>query len=210
MATAVFGGSNRHARSGSGSESVEQRDGDVTLSGGTATIDESRSNTADSAAVGAIDGSANTFDPSSYTPEPDAPFGRFANGNPRKRPVGGRTATSGGGSNRTRSGSGKSDTSKATGDLTKLLHSLHMMGATFLSIPQLELDESEADKIAAAVARVTDLYDVPMMSEEARAWTNLAMVTGTVYGPRFLSYTLDKKPKKQNAPVTVITPASIQ
>lgn len=202
MATAVFGGSNRHARSGGGSASGES--GELDSSPASIGTDASQPgfDSADSADVADADNASGIIDPASIgtvTADTDAPYGRFKSGKPRKRPRNGSDRNSGGDRRDTRA-----KPSKASGDLTALLHSIHMMGASFLGIPQLVLDEDEAKRMGEAVARVTELYDVPMMSEEARAWTNLALVSGAIYGPRFISYSLDKKTKpKSTGPALV-------
>ena len=72
-----------------------------------------------------------------------------------------------------------------------------MMGAAFLKAPALALTEEESRTLAAAVVRVTDLYDVPLMSEEARAWLNLGMVGCGVYGTRIAAVMLEAKKTKE-------------
>lgn len=83
--------------------------------------------------------------------------------------------------------------SEATSDLAGLLYSLHFMGAAFLKIPDMALTEDESRNLATAVVRVTELYDLPLMSEEARAWINLTMVAGNVYGTRIASHAIEAK-----------------
>lgn len=76
-----------------------------------------------------------------------------------------------------------------------------MMGAAFLKVPQLVLSEDESKKLAEAITSVTELYDIPLMDEKTQVWVNLAMVAGSIYGPRIVAHTLEKKASK---PVPVV------
>ena len=62
----------------------------------------------------------------------------------------------------------------------------------------LELSKDESDALGAAVTRVSQLYEIPLMSEKAMAWLNLSMVMGSVYGTRFMVASMQSKQAKQN------------
>lgn len=79
------------------------------------------------------------------------------------------------------------------------------MLAAFTKVEQLALDPEESKKLAEAITRVTEMYDVKVMSAEALAWTNLIMVAGGVYGPRMMSYSMDKKAAKQQRTQNPVT-----
>lgn len=131
-----------------------------------------------------------------------APFGRFADGKPRKRRPKGSGA---GNANVSRSGgsTARVTASKTTFSINNILLSAHAMMAAFLSVPQLELDAEEAKSLADAVTNVTQMYDKEIVSPETYAWVNLAMIAGGIYGPRFVSYRLDRKSK---GPRKVVAP----
>lgn len=71
-----------------------------------------------------------------------------------------------------------------------------MMGAAFFKTPSAAITEDEARNLAAAVVRVTELYDVPLMSEQARAWLNLGMVGCGIYGTRIAAAMLEAKKER--------------
>lgn len=83
-----------------------------------------------------------------------------------------------------------------------ILLSLHLMGAAFLKIPELQLADEEAAKLSEAIGRVAALYDFGA-SEKTLAWINLAVCMGGVYGTRIFAYNLRikseaEKKRKQN------------
>lgn len=98
----------------------------------------------------------------------------------------------------------RSAQSKTTETLGKLLYSLHMMGAGFLNIQELALDREESAELAAAVKEVTDLYEIPLMSEKAYAWVNLGTTMAKVYGTRIAAYNINQKSKKPKPGPTII------
>jgi hypothetical protein len=71
-----------------------------------------------------------------------------------------------------------------------------MMGAALVKNPVLVLTEDESKQLAAAITRVTELYDVPLLDEKTRAWLNLGIVGVQVYGTRITSVIVDKKKSK--------------
>jgi hypothetical protein len=106
----------------------------------------------------------------------DAPFGYTKSGRRRNRPVGG-----------TRSANSSRDSTQATDDIAKYLASGHLLVSKLLHMPQFMLSTEEAETLAAATTRVTQLYDMGIGTEEQRAWINLAMVAGAIYIPKVFS-----------------------
>lgn len=155
--------------------------------------DERESDSANHSEQPSDGGNGGTVDPASLTGDSssDTGHGFFPDGRPRKRRPRGsgpRTATSG--------STSRKSASETSGDLTRILFSMHLMGAAFLKTPQLALDETEAKNLGDAVSRVTELYDIPLMDEKSRAWLNLGMVAAGVYGPRIASVAIDRKKAK--------------
>lgn len=68
------------------------------------------------------------------------------------------------------------------------------MLAGIIKTPELAIDKTEADTIAAAAAQVAELYNIEA-SAHMVAWTNLLMTLGMVYGPRVV--VMMSKPKAQ-------------
>src|ERR1017187_1223324 len=147
---------------------------------------ESDSTVAEDAGGSDGDGEA-TFDPTSYSgsgtaPDRDAPFGRFANGTPRKRRPKGSGGSRGNG-NSAGSAPRKSATEVST-FVADLLYGLHEIAANFTHTPELELSEDEAKGLGEATVRVAQEYDLPMPDAKTMAWINLLKVVSVVYGPR--------------------------
>lgn len=71
-----------------------------------------------------------------------------------------------------------------------------MMGAAFLGIPELKLEEQESKDLAMAVKQVTDLYDMPLMDEKTLAWINLTMTASAIYGTRAVVIVRNNKQRK--------------
>jgi hypothetical protein len=91
---------------------------------------------------------------------------------------------------------GRASKSETADSLNALLYSLHKMGASFLHIPEMELSEEESQGLAKAIARVTDLYELPIVSEKAMAWIGLACECGKIYGPRIAAHSINAKKAK--------------
>jgi hypothetical protein len=60
---------------------------------------------------------------------------------------------------------------------------MHVMLASALAVPELELTEDEAHKIAVAGADVAKHYSVEL-DPKTVAWVQLGMVCGSIYGSR--------------------------
>lgn len=80
------------------------------------------------------------------------------------------------------------------------------MLAAFLKQPNFEITEEESKKLAAAITKVSELYDVPMLDERSKAWLGLGMVGVEVYGTRLAAAVIDAR--KRPHVVTPIKPAA--
>jgi hypothetical protein len=64
------------------------------------------------------------------------------------------------------------------------------MFSKWIGMAELELDEKEAEKLAAAMLRVNKLYGDRVIPESILAWGGLAMTCGAIYGPRYMAHGL--------------------
>jgi hypothetical protein len=85
-------------------------------------------------------------------------------------------------------------------NIESLLLSVHFMGAKLLEVPELELDEEEAKKLADAIRRVAEFYPVAL-SPKKLAWAEFSFAMAGVYGPRVIA--IYKKAPKQPGPRAV-------
>ena len=76
--------------------------------------------------------------------------------------------------------------------IEKILFSAHAVIASTLQVPELELDEAEAQRLAAAIQNVNNAYRVEFDPKKA-ALIDLGTACGVIYGPRFVSIFLRKK-----------------
>lgn len=92
--------------------------------------------------------------------------------------------------------------------LTKLLLSCHEMLAALTGIPELLLSQEEAQKMGEAVHDVEVLYgELPYISPEVRAWTNLALTSVLIYWPRYVVIRKrEREEAKRDIDVTPIRP----
>jgi len=130
-----------------------------------------------------------TVEPASINLEPEQIEGQRRRG----RPKGSRNA------------SGKPATKEASADLTSILLSLHWMGSVLLKTPELALEEEEAKKLGAAIARVNAEYGNVILPPKAAAWINLGVVAGAIYGPRIIAA---KNNHKKTPEARAATPAA--
>lgn len=80
-------------------------------------------------------------------------------------------------------------------DLEALLLSVHFMGAKLLSMPEWELEPSEAKKLSDAIKDVAQYYDF-LMDPKKLAIAQLCFCAGGIYGPRVIvSFKNAVKPK---------------
>ena len=80
------------------------------------------------------------------------------------------------------------------------------MLAAFLKQPTFQITEEESAALAAAITRVSELYEVPMLDERSKAWLGLGMVGVQVYGTRLAAAVVEAK--KRPHVVTPIKPAA--
>lgn len=78
-----------------------------------------------------------------------------------------------------------------------MLFTLHLFAAKISKIELLEITQDEAEQLAGAITRVTELYDIAILDEKTMAWVQLAMVGSAVYGTRIMASVLSAK-KKSN------------
>lgn len=111
-----------------------------------------------------------------------------------------------------RSDAGRTRSSKKKADrdsidsVKRLLHSLHMMGSIMLAMPELILDEKEADELSKAIAQVTRHYNFET-TEKAVDWSSLMMSLAMIYGPRFVAIRNNRRAKNVQQPVPDFNPA---
>lgn len=75
------------------------------------------------------------------------------------------------------------------------------MGAAFLGVSELSIDEDDAKKLAAAINDVRQFYDASFVDPKTMAWINLGIAAATVYGTRAMAYNLRRKADKRTAPL---------
>lgn len=70
-----------------------------------------------------------------------------------------------------------------------------MIAAGVTKIPELNLDPSEAAKMAASIQKVADQYDVAIAAKTL-AWVDLVVTVGGIYGTRAYAYHLRQQAEK--------------
>jgi hypothetical protein len=65
--------------------------------------------------------------------------------------------------------------------------------------PDLELAETEGEKLAAAVQKVARHYDIPDIASETKDWIGLIICCGSIYGPRISAAFMEKQMHKAEA-----------
>lgn len=119
-------------------------------------------------------------------PTGSAPIGGTGTGRGRGRPKGSRNKPGPG------PAEAKQESSLNVNGIEKILYSLHAMGASLFSIPELEITEDEARRISKAIAGVSDQYKV-MIDPRRAAQIDLVRELGTIYGSRAIAFYLRKK-----------------
>jgi hypothetical protein len=76
----------------------------------------------------------------------------------------------------------------AESKLAKLLLSFHLMGAQFLKIPELQIDDKESAALSKAVLDVFAAWGVPEVSDKAASLMQLGGAMVTIYGTRAVVY----------------------
>lgn len=67
------------------------------------------------------------------------------------------------------------------------------MLAAFLKEPTFQITEEESAMLAAAITRVSEQYDVPMLDERSKAWLGLGLAGVQVYGTRLAAAVVEAK-----------------
>ncbi len=89
--------------------------------------------------------------------------------------------------------------------IEKILFSVHGVLAALTNVPELNLDESEAKKLAKSIEGVTDQYKLTLDPKVA-AYIDLASTVSMIYGPRAFSYYLRKKTEGAQKPQPPVQP----
>lgn len=105
---------------------------------------------------------------------------------------------------RATTGSTQEKTSPDLKGLDGLILSAHLMCAKILSVPELELDESESKRLADSLKEVAKHYSV-IMDPKRIAWWEFATTAGGIYGPRVVAIwkNTERKPKGKMQPIRV-------
>jgi len=82
---------------------------------------------------------------------------------------------------------------------------MHTMAESFFSVPELGIEQKEADRLATAIKGVADQYDVKP-SEKTLAWTNLATAAAMVYGTRMFAFKMRKDVERAERKTAGATP----
>lgn len=83
------------------------------------------------------------------------------------------------------------------GPFSGVLLGIHSMLANIAKVPELELDNEEAEKLANASQKVLRHYVDLEVSQKAADWTNLFMAIGGIYGPRIVATKIRKARQRQ-------------
>lgn len=119
-----------------------------------------------------IDGEATFTDPATLTGTSDNSGSGSGGGKRRGRKPGTKNRASTGGSRLT---------SKTTDSIAAMLFTVHSVAASIIKIPALKIPKSGCKELADAIMEVTELYEIPLLSEKGMAWANLAAVATKVY-----------------------------
>lgn len=96
--------------------------------------------------------------------------------------------------------------------LEGILLSIHGMLASIAKTPELEIQPSEAEKLAKAISAVQDQYPITKIDAKAVVWINLFSAMGMIYGPRMVAIKMRKafnNATPVNEPVDVPQPAPV-
>lgn len=72
---------------------------------------------------------------------------------------------------------------------------IHMGLSALTKIPEMEMEEEEAKRLASATEQVAKHYNV-VATEKTLAWIHLQMVMAQIYGSRMIAFRLRKKIEK--------------
>ena len=132
-----------------------------------------------------------------YTASPSGPSGTGASGSSGTGPSGpsgtGPSGPSGPSGTGSISGTGQTKAKiklpqgkDAVEGIESMLLSVHMMGAALLKTPELNLEKSEATRLATAMHRVAEFYELEAAAKTV-AWVNLLSSAGSIYLPLFIA-----------------------
>jgi hypothetical protein len=79
------------------------------------------------------------------------------------------------------------------------------MASSFLKVPELTLEESEAKQIAQATAKVAEQYEL-VADPKTIAWAQLVTTVATVYGTRIFAFRMRKAAEHQKSRGAKVSP----
>lgn len=74
---------------------------------------------------------------------------------------------------------------------------MHAVAAASLKIPELEIDNKEAEQLAKAIGDVSAHYGFEL-SPKTKAWIELVWCSGVIYGTRIVAYNMRVKKEAQD------------
>lgn len=69
----------------------------------------------------------------------------------------------------------------------------HVGLAMAFRAPDLEIAETEAERLSGALQKVMRHYDIPDIASETKDWIGLIICCGSIYGPRISASFMEKK-----------------
>jgi hypothetical protein len=72
----------------------------------------------------------------------------------------------------------------------------HQIGAALAGVPEIALDEKEAEFLARDVLNVIEQYDI-VIDPKTQAWISLAMTASAIYFPHYLVFIARKKAERE-------------
>lgn len=100
---------------------------------------------------------------------------------------------------KSRGGKTRQTSSLGVASLKEMLLMAHVGLSMVFKNPDLELADSEGERLANAVRPVLELYDIPEVSPAVQAWLGLIMCCGAIYGPRISAAVMDRKMQAEKA-----------
>jgi len=90
----------------------------------------------------------------------------------------------------------RASASETTNSIANLLFSVRLGMANMLRSEILPLTPEESQQYAKAITNLSQYYDIPIVSEKALAWVNLATTIAAIEGPRFMAAKMNKRNKQ--------------
>jgi hypothetical protein len=91
----------------------------------------------------------------------------------------------------------KENAERATENLAVAIHSVHLGLYMLSKAPEVCISKEEAERWADSINRVNQEFSTSIISPKASALLNLATVTGSIYGPRYIAYKIRKSKEKE-------------